>query len=105
MMITVRNREVTTTGFPYGGSEKFEIAHEVVTALGKLSSWGDAVPRFWLRLDDGREVSVKACDQLPEVEKWIRRIAKRQRAAGAPRFGWAWIWIPVEHEGRDKIAT
>ena len=95
--ITARNREVTNTGYPYGGTQVIEVEPAEVVALGKLTSWGDNRTLFWLRLQDDSEVYVKVCDQDKSVQRWIKTIAKREYTRHANRSeGWRWMWIPVK---------
>lgn len=93
----------SNTGCPWAGGEVREVARTEVAKLGKLVCWGSATVQFVLRLADGSEVFVKACDQPRDDERWLRKIAKRGRAMWADRAaGWRTTWIDITDAERSS---
>lgn len=81
-------------GMPYAGGLEVEFGRADVAALGKMSIYGDqARTQYVVRLKDGRDVFIKACDQHKDDERWLRRIAATFGAPSASRDGgWAFTW-------------
>jgi hypothetical protein len=87
---------VEGTGFPWPGGPEREFAREEVVAFGKLTSWGDFVTRYWVRLAGGTELHVNASKESKDNERWLRRLAKKVPYVGVIKeIGWAASWIPV----------
>lgn len=93
MMVTGRQSLRTTTNFPYAGGDDVTLDTKDIRALGKLTAWGSSCVQFVARLADDSLVHVRACDQAPEVQKWIRATTKDLRAQNPDRLvGWAIAW-------------
>lgn len=98
-------KALSNTGCPWPGGEQREFARTDVLALGKLVSWGSSCTQFIVRLVDGADVFVRACDQGAD-EKWLRKIAKRASAGGASRsLGWRTTWIDVTDADRSALTS
>lgn len=79
---TVASRTTGVEGpWPGGGSRSFERSE--VVAFGKIRRYGDFLTRYMVRLADGAEIFVKACDQPREDERWLRQLA---RGAEGPEY-------------------
>lgn len=79
MLMWLQGVEVkrNSSGTPYPGALKRNFLSTEVVALGKLAFYGDAVTRYLVRLQDGTELFVKACDQEQDAEKWLRKLARK----------------------------
>ena len=101
MTLTVTEKATTSTGCPWAGGGGATVDAADVVALGKHTAWGSSVIKFMLRLKDGREVFVKACDQAPDAERWLRKVAKPLHVAAPSREeGWVTVWTHAQEEGR-----
>lgn len=100
-----RLAEKTTSGYPYGGGPERAFERIDVVAFAKETAWGSAAIHFWVRLTDGVEVMVKACDQAKGDERWLRRIAKAVYVGRATRQeGWRFAWVDVSAAQRAGSA-
>jgi hypothetical protein len=69
--------------YPVGPNVTF--AKEEIVAFGKYSIRGaQARTQFLVRLTDGRELFIKACDQEKSDERYLRKVAKRLPLPYAP---------------------
>lgn len=87
---------LSNCGCPYPGDDAVTFDRGDVVALGKFTVYGCALVRFLIRLDNGSEVFVKARDQSPAVQRWLRCVAKQLPALRPNRAqGWRTVWIEV----------
>lgn len=87
---------LSNTGCPYAGGLLKEIDPSELTHLGKLKCWGSSCTQFMARLRDGSEVFIKACDEPKDIEKWLRKAAKKVPFAGTSRWpGWTITWTEI----------
>jgi hypothetical protein len=100
---TIQGRWViyTSAGVPYGGGGACTISVRDVAALGKMIARGSqACARFLARQHNGDIVSLRACDQHKDVERWLRRIAKRIDVGYINSWeeGWRLVWSDITPE-------
>jgi len=95
----------THAGCPWPGGPQTEFDRGDIVGFGKTRTWGDNVPRFMVRLLDGREVMVRVGDQDKPSGRWLRIQSKRLGHQGVvPKLGWAekWMSICIACTGRER---
>lgn len=93
--MSIKAFEIATsnTGCPYPDKDRpVELATDDVLAVGKLTICGDARVTFFLKLRDGRMVSVKVSDQPKEEQRFLYKLGRSVWAGNAPLGGWRMKW-------------
>jgi len=93
-MMSGVEKALSNTGCPWPGGAAVTFEQADVAQLGKLYCWGSSCVQFIVRLQDDREVFVRADRQSKDDERFLRRLAKPIHSGGAPgRFeGFRTVW-------------
>lgn len=82
-----------SNGFPYAGGDEIELGIDKLEAVGLLSVWRSDRKQVLLRLEEEKLVLIRADEQNPMMQQWLKEMLKNVRAREPSKEqAWAITW-------------